>query len=332
LRLRKVHPIPERDSERFVEPLREPALFGFERRLPRDAEHAWRAVLCVALGVGLLLRNPIDPRHDPDGSDWVTAAWEYTLALDARRRPPTPAWFARPQMSRNATLSTPRQLRAFASWNQGRHAADAVKPFNFLNRVFVDEQELPARLRGLTLAAPYADNPRTWLTDHYFAIEQPGTRAYAITTARVDPDVGDDGSGRIRVHDYGDLVRSLPQHPESTSFGPDGNVCGPRTRGLLSRRTIEVGSIVHVGKESTQLGHDGLEGAWRRVKIIREPAPDEWTMELLPLLRGCSSATVARGVGVNRSTVKRWKAGEQRPHRAMLERLLTMLVGSSRTS
>jgi hypothetical protein len=44
-------------------------------------------------GLGYL-RNPIDPREDPDGTDWVTAAWAYTLAVDAGQDPPSPAWFA----------------------------------------------------------------------------------------------------------------------------------------------------------------------------------------------------------------------------------------------
>jgi hypothetical protein len=271
-------------------------------------------------GLGYL-RNPIDPRRDPDGRDWVTEAWAYTLAIEAGQRPRTPAWFDRPQMSRNATLSTPRQLRAFGARNQGRRAADAVKPFNFLNRVFVDEQELSSRLRGLVLAAPYNDDPGSWLTDDYVAIHELGGRTYRITTERVDPDVGDDGSGRIRVHDYGDLVRSLPLHPESKSLGPDGAVCGPQTHGLLSRRTIEIGTAVHVGKESTQLSGDGLEGAWRRVKDFREPGHGEWETALLPALHRTATAVIARGLGVDRSTVKRRKVGTQRPRKGIMARL-----------
>lgn len=267
-------------------------------------------------GLGYL-RKPVDPRRDPDGTDWVTEAWAFTIAAESGERPPSPAWFARPQMSQNATVSTPRQLMAFRAWNAGRTAADAVKPFNFLNRVFIDDLELPSRLRGLVLAAPYDDEPETWLTANYYAINTPGSTTFRITTERVDPEVGDDGSGRVRVHDYGDLVWSLPLHPESKSLGPDGRVCGPGTRGLLSRRSVEIGDVVHVGKESTQLGGDGLEGAWRRVKVYREPGPDEWTATLLPLLQATSTAEVAGALGVDRSTVKRWKTGA-RPHQRML--------------
>jgi hypothetical protein len=271
-------------------------------------------------GLGYL-RNRIDPRHDPDSADWVTEAWAHTLAAHTGQPTARPAWFTRPQMSRNATVSTPCQLRAFGAWNEGRRAADAVKPFNFINRTIVDEQELPARLRGLVLAAPYHDDPATWLTDSYVDLDDPGGRTYRITTERIDPDVGDDGSGRIRVHDYGDLVRSLPLHPESKSLGPDGEVCGPQTRGLLSRRTIEIGNTVHVGKESTQLDRGALEGAWRRVKVYKEPEPDEWEEVLLPRLLEMPTAEIARRMGVDRSTVKRWKWGGQCPRAHAIARL-----------
>jgi hypothetical protein len=157
-------------------------------------------------GLGFL-RNPIDPRRDPDARDWVTEAWAYLLAAESGDRPTVPPWFGRPKMSRNATLSTPRLLRAFGAWNKDKTVDRAVKPFNFLNRVFVDPDELPERLRGLTLAAPYNDNPEGWLEDEYFDLRTPAGPSYRITTDRVDPEVGDDGSGRVRVETYGDLVR-----------------------------------------------------------------------------------------------------------------------------
>lgn len=271
-------------------------------------------------GLGFL-RNPIDPHHDPDGRDWVTQTWAYVLAVEAGERPPDPSWFARPKMSRNATLSTPGLLRAFAAWNTGKTVDEAIKPFNFLNRVFVDRDELPESRRGLTLAAPYDDDPASWLDGEYFDLRQPSGPSYRITTDRVDPEVGVDGSGRIRVETYGDLVRLLPLHPESKSLGPDGRVCGRQTRGLLSRRTVRLGPAVHVSKESTQVSEEGLEGAWAHVRVLAEPAPDEWLTKLLPTLRCRGTVDVARALGVNVSTVKRWKAGEMRPHARQLAAL-----------
>ena len=276
-------------------------------------------------GLGFL-RNPIDPDQDPDGRDWVTEAWAYVLSAESGDRPAEPLWFTRPKMSRNATLSTPRLLRAFAAWNRDKTVAEAIKPFNFLNRVFVDPDELPERLRGLTLAAPYNSDPANWLDDQYFDLGKPSGPSYRITTNRVVPEVGEDGSGRVRVETYGDLVRLLPLHPESKSQGPDGQVCGRKTRGLLSRRTVQLGPAIHVGKESTQLLEQGLEGAWARTKILREP--DEWTTHLRPALVRKRTTEVAGALRVNVSTVKRWKAGQMRPHARQLAMLREWLERS----
>ena len=87
--------------------------------------------------------------------NWVTDAWAFVLAEEFGANPSPPAWFDLPQMSRNDTLSTPRLVRRFANWNAGKPTVDAVKPFNFLNRVFVDHRWLPNHLRGLVLAAAY---------------------------------------------------------------------------------------------------------------------------------------------------------------------------------
>ncbi len=150
----------------------------------------------------------------------------------------------------------------------------------------MDEHELPARLRGLTLAAPYNDKAATWLADRYVAIEGPPNRTYRITVDRVDPEVGDDGSGRIRVLDYGDLVRGLPLHPEAKSLGPDGALCGPQTRGLLSRRTIEISTAVHVGKRASL--EVSSSPSTRRRKTDRHQATDR------PLGRGAFRSALYR--------------------------------------
>ncbi|MFI5258847.1 MAG: hypothetical protein ACHQ01_04470 [Candidatus Limnocylindrales bacterium] len=86
-----------------------------------------------------------------------------------------------------------------------------------------------------------------------------------------------------------------------------------------------LGRADHVGKESTQMPEEGLEGAWANARMFPEPAPDEWTTELLPLLRDWTTPAVARCLGVNVSTVKRWKAGRMRPHPKQLPPLAALL-------
>jgi len=269
-------------------------------------------------GLGFL-RNPEDPQGDPDadrrdkrrGRAWVTQSWAYVLARDAGEDPPEPSWFGLPQMSHNATVSTPKLLRAYRGRNAGKSTAEAIKPFNFLNRVFVARDELSSANRSLALAAPYNTEPRTWLMDEYFDLSGASQAVYRITTDRVDPDVGDDGAGRVIVETYGDLVRQLPLHPESKSNGPDGGVCRRSTRGLLGRRTVSLGVAAHVAKESTQLASDGIEGTWTETRVLRDARDDAWVRDLLPALRARSTAEAARALGVAPSTVKRWRAGAQ---------------------
>jgi len=274
-------------------------------------------------GLGYL-RNPLDPALEPDDRNWVTAAWAFVLAEEFGAHPSSPAWFDLPQMSRNDTLSTPRLVRRFANWNAGKPTVDAVTPFNFLNRVFVDHRWLPNHLRGLVLAAPYGDDPAEWLTTAYTAIEGRGG-AYQITTEEVDPEVGDDGRGLIRVLSYGDLVRGLPLHAEPKSLGPNGAVCGPGTRGELSRRTVEVGDIIHIRKETTPMSPDGLEGAWPQVAIFEEATIQQPDDDLVRELLTLGFAELSRATGAHVSTVKRWKAGA-RPGKRYLPRLRRLVM------
>ena len=189
--------------------------------------------------------------------------------------------------------------------------------------MFVDEAELPETLRGLTLAAPYNDDPATWLDDTYFDLETGRGGTYRIRTTPTDPEVGDAGDNRVLVETYGDVVRDLPLHRESKSLGPDGEVCGRGTRGELSRRTVELGPPTHISKETTQLSAGGLEGVYRRTQSL-EPAHDDWP-EVLATLRTAGTAEVARGLGANESTVKRWKGGRMRPHPKQLAALAALL-------
>jgi len=53
----------------------------------------------------------------------------------------------------------------------------------------------------------------------------------------------------------------------------------------------------HVGKESTQLDGEALEGPWRRVKVYKEPEPDERQEVLLPRLLDMPTAEIARRMG-----------------------------------
>lgn len=72
-------------------------------------------------------------------------------------------------------------------------------------------------------------------------------KTYRITT--VGPGAGD----LVRVKDYRDVLAEYEVHPEPKSAALDGSPCGPGTQGLLQRRPVRVGRVVHIGKEANRL-------------------------------------------------------------------------------
>lgn len=127
---------------------------------------------------------------------------------------------------------------------------------------------------------------------------------------------------------YRDVMAEYRVHPEAKSAGPDGEPCGAATVGLLGRRDIVAGRIRYIGKESNALEevdadlvHDLDEVSTEYVDARR----DVWSAEVMPRLRETATAYVARALGVNVSTVKRWKTGEMRPHPRTLAALRAWL-------
>jgi len=58
------------------------------------------------------------------------------------------------------------------------------------------------------------------------------------------------GDGTAMVQSDGDVIDHYRVHPEAKSLGPDGLPCGKHTVGLLQRRPVRLGALVHIGKES----------------------------------------------------------------------------------
>lgn len=258
-------------------------------------------------GLGHLL-NPLDP--DSEDRDWIRGVWELLVrqALGLPVQPP--AWLDRPAIGR-LTVSSPELLRPFAALNRGRPYAEQVKPGNFLLTAQLAPFGAPSGVdpARFQLIAPWESDPRKWLrirwTDRY------GGGSYPITTTGATG-----GPGIARVRTYGEVLEEYASHPEAKSAAPDGSVCGRLTIGELQRRTIEVGRIVYVGKESNRIEevdagvlHDEAE----YLNVYPDPRRDPWLTEVLPTLRRVPTAELMKTLAVGRSTAKRWKAGKARP-------------------
>lgn len=82
------------------------------------------------------------------------------------------------------------------------------------------------------------------------------------------------GDGTATVQSDGDVIDHYRVHPEAKSLGPDGMPCGKRAIGLLGRRPVTLGELVHIGKESNRLEEveQGLVHDWDDVQLVlREP-------------------------------------------------------------
>lgn len=199
----------------------------------------------------------------------------------------------------------------------------AEAPFNFLLTAHVRPFGHPSGVdpAHFQLIAPYTSDARQWTkiawTDRYTG------RRYRIATTGA---TGGDGIARVRT--YRDVIAEYRIHPEAKSAGPDGEPCGAATIGLLGRRDIVAGRIRYIGKESNALEDVDADLVHAVEDVSTEYGDsrrDAWTVELLPRLRGASTAVIARELGVNVSTVKRWRAGGMRPHAGHLATLAAVL-------
>jgi hypothetical protein len=59
-----------------------------------------------------------------------------------------------------------------------------------------------------------------------------------------------DTSGLIVVKTIFDFIEKYSDHPESKYDDLEGNICNPRTKGLLKPTHLQVKSIIHIGKEA----------------------------------------------------------------------------------
>jgi DNA-binding transcriptional regulator YiaG len=196
-----------------------------------------------------------------------------------------------------------------------------MKPFNFLLTAHVQPFDHPTGVdpTRFQLIAPYTSDARQWTKLGW--IDRDSGRTYRITTAGA----AGGGPGVARVKSYRDVITEYRLHPEAKSAGSDGTPCGATTTGLLVRRHIVAGRMRYIGKESTRLAdvdagfvHEADEVSTEYV----DPRRDIWSTEILPRLREASTTAIARELGVNVSTVKRWKAGAQRAHPMQLATLV----------
>jgi hypothetical protein len=275
-------------------------------------------------GLGHLL-NPVDPEA---GKNWILNVWQQLLAQHLAIEYPAPAWLDRPAIGR-ITVSTPELLKPFESLNDGKPYDEWVKPFNFLLTAHVAPFGHPAGAdpAHFQLIGPWERDPTQWL-DLAWIDRYTGRRLRIRTT-----DDWADFDGIANVKNMAQVLADYSVRREPKSAGPDGRPCQRDTIGLLQRRPVVACTITHIGKEANNL--DEIEA-----QLIHDPDdaisdyPDDrrapWKSLVLPVLRQIPTHEIEKATGLNRSTIKRHKSGQTKPHIATRAKLTRVAANFAR--
>lgn len=264
-------------------------------------------------GLGHLL-NPVDP--DDPSTGWIEEFWRWALREHRGEDVDLSAWVDRPAISR-VTVSSPHLLRPFTDYNKGKPHVDRVRPMNFLLSPHVRPMGQPAGVdpTRFHLFAPFEPDPDRW--GHLRWTDRYTEDMWGITT-RATPNAHLAG-----VRSYRHMYREYLSHPEPKSLGPDGQVCGPRTRGLLRRRHVVPVVVQFIGKESNCL-EEVLAGLHHdRDDVLETYREDEGDpLETLRAhMRGVPASRLAELAGTSERHIKRIRNGHSDGSGELRERI-----------
>ena len=275
-------------------------------------------------GLGHLL-NPTDPKSED--RSWIAVAW---LAMVRRSLglATVPLGFEKRVAVGRITVSSPAVLKPLEALNAGKTYADRIKPFNFILSCHVRPFGHPtgADAERFHLIAPFETDPQHWEKLEW--IDQYSGKVYKITTR------GLHGSrSTARVKSYGEVLREYEKHPEAKYADATGMACGKKAVGLLQRRHMTIDLLRFIGKESNRLEEVEEENIADPRSVYTEypdATRDEWTTEILPLLKSIPLPELQRKSGLSRAALQAIRAG-RRPHntnKAMLAKVIEPRTGT----
>jgi hypothetical protein len=105
-------------------------------------------------------------------------------------------------------------------------------------------------------------------------------------------------------------------HPEPKSLDADGKPCDQASRGLLTRRPVQLGSLGYIGKESNGLEQvgQGLVHSRRDVQPTYEPPQlAAWDLTYLPAIRRVPLKRLMTVTGLGSRMIRYYWKGQRRP-------------------
>ena len=144
------------------------------------------------------------------------------------------------------TLSTPHHvLKNLAK-------GPLARPHNFMMMPQISRFGCPQGVDPdkFTLITSYSSERDEWMQSKCINVHDPQSPVYELT---------DEYDGRRAVpKNFFMLLDSYQNHPEAKSWAPNGEQCGPDTRGLLRRSQIVANwPPVYIGKESDKHWEEG---------------------------------------------------------------------------
>ncbi len=236
--------------------------------------------------------------------EWVDQAWRLLAAADLGVAVDDPDWLEDPALTRH-TITSPRLLAPFASWNAGRKYNEQIKPGSFMLVAHVAPLGEPPGVdpQRLRLVAPYSADLSAWESLPWRNLYDPTGPDYRITTTRWDNARGPRPVDLVEVSTYRQLLRRYHFHPEAKYAGTD---TGDRGIGWLERRSIRPVHITTVGKETNKLDEvqAGLYATADEILTTYDSRDAELEQALVALAH-LSGRDLQRVTGVDRRTIDR---------------------------
>jgi hypothetical protein len=230
--------------------------------------------------------------------------WQHILCRELGFEDPEPPWFDDPAIGR-LTVTSPRDLKIFKTYNTDRVYADQVKPWGFLSIAQPTSHERGRRDGPNCLIGPFERDPERRRAMTWIERDHPERSPKHIRTAQLD--TRDDS---VVVLSYRDYYDKYIQHPEAKALDPrDRQPCHTWTRGLLTPRTISATELRRVGKESNRLADTEQPDRMDDNPVIEYPTPTR-------RCRGCATHVAGRKQWCTESCRKRYARQFGRPARS----------------
>jgi hypothetical protein len=272
-------------------------------------------------GLGHLLPPWPRKRDGAPNDDWIHQVWAMIVRESLELAVAKPDWLTQPILTR-LSISTPTMREWFTGWNGKKPYAGRIKPYNFLLVAHVAPLGHPvgADPERFILIAPHTDDTRRWRSLSW--INRYDGQRYRVETAAADRD-----PQAAVLQTFGAYLRQFRHHPEAKSAGADGRPCERQTVGLLQRREVRIGYVVHVGKEANKLEQveAGIVGDQDEVYTVYEDSWEDvrFALERMPV------KDLVHQTGLSRMGLYKLRSGLARPrdeHRATLQSIAAAWV------